>query len=43
MKISELASKARKYLKIALDFLKKVIGLGDKADKALQDIEEKEK
>lgn len=39
-KLKELLGKARKYLSIALNFLKKLIGLGKKVDDALEDAED---
>lgn len=39
-KLKELLGKARKYLGIALNFLKKLVGLGNKVDDALEDAED---
>ena len=39
-KLKELLGKARKYLGIALKFLKKLIGMGEKVDDALEDAED---
>ncbi len=40
-KLLELMGKARKYLGIALGYLKKLLTWGKKADKALEEAEDK--
>lgn len=40
-KLLELLGKARKYLGIALGYLKKLLTWGKKADKALEEAEDK--
>jgi hypothetical protein len=40
-KLLELLGKARKYLGIALGYLKKLLTWGTKADKALEEAEDK--
>ena len=39
-KLLELLGKARKYLGVALGYLKKLLTWGEKADKALEDAED---
>lgn len=39
-KLQTWVGKARKYLGIALGFLKKLVGFGEKADKALDQVED---
>ena len=40
-KLLELVRKAKHYLGVALEFLKKLVGAGEKADKALDAVEDK--